>query len=70
MFKLFDKRYNTIILLLKLSREKGSIGLNEIKQTFQDFLDFTISDSDISEFIQQTTTTDDSAISFKDLATK
>lgn len=41
MFSLFDRK------------EKGLIGLNEIKQVFNQYLDIPISDNDILEFIEE-----------------
>lgn len=39
MFQLFDRK------------EKGLVGLNEIKSIFNQYLDIVISDADIMEFI-------------------
>jgi Ca2+-binding EF-hand superfamily protein len=50
------------------NREKGSIGLHEIKTVFHQYLDFTISDQDIMEFISEIGS--DGAISFEEFATK
>ena len=41
MFTLFDRK------------EKGLIGLSEIKQVFNQYLDIVISDNDILEFIEE-----------------
>ena len=41
MFNLFDKK------------QKGLVGLNEIKSVFNQYLDIGISDADIEEFIQE-----------------
>ncbi len=50
-------------------RGKGAIGLNEIKAVFAQYLDFTISDQDINEFIQELGE-DGNAVSFEDFAAK
>jgi Ca2+-binding EF-hand superfamily protein len=41
MFNLFDKK------------ERGLIGINEIKNVFNQYLDINISDADIMEFIEE-----------------
>jgi Ca2+-binding EF-hand superfamily protein len=41
MFALFDRK------------EKGLVGLNEIKSVFNQYLDINISDNDILEFIEE-----------------
>ncbi len=41
MFALFDRK------------EKGVVGLNEIKNIFSQYLDIVISDADIMEFIEE-----------------
>jgi len=56
IFRIFDKK------------GKGQIGLNEIKSVFAQYLDFTISDSDIMEFIGEVGK--EGAISDEDFASK
>ena len=41
MFALFDRK------------EKGQVGINEIKAVFNQYLDINISDNDILEFIEE-----------------
>jgi len=41
MFALFDRK------------EKGLVGINEIKSVFNQYLDINISDNDILEFIEE-----------------
>lgn len=47
MFSLFDRK------------EKGLIGINEIKSVFNQYLDINISDNDILEFIEEADTDKD-----------
>jgi len=51
------------------NRGKGAIGLNEIKAVFAQYLDFTISDQDILEFIQELGE-DGNTVNFEDFAAK
>jgi len=56
IYKIFDKK------------NKGTIGSNDIKAVFHQYLDFTISDQDIMEFINEVG--EEGTISYEDFATK
>ena len=58
MFNLFDRK------------EKGLIGLAEIKQVFNQYLDIIISDNDIQEFIQDADTDKDGYLHQQDFFAK
>ena len=58
MFEIFDRR------------DKGSIGIGEIRQTFNQFLDVPISDQDIMEFIEEADTDNDRHLDKKDFLKK
>ena len=58
MFSLFDRK------------EKGLIGLAEIKQIFNQYLDIVISDNDIQEFIQDADTDKDGYLNQQDFFSK
>ena len=52
------------------NRDKGSIGLNEIKSAFHQYLDFQISDQDILEFLEEVGSNHDGNASVIDFKTK
>lgn len=58
MFQLFDRK------------EKGLVGLNEIKNIFNQYLDIVISDADIMEFIDEADTDKDGYLSKEEFFTK
>ena len=58
MFALFDRK------------EKGLIGLNEIKQVFNQYLDIVISDNDIMEFIEEADSDKDGFLNQQDFFAK
>lgn len=58
MFALFDRK------------EKGLIGLNQIKQVFNQYLDIVISDNDIMEFIEEADTDKDGYLNQQDFFAK
>lgn len=58
MFTLFDRK------------EKGLIGLAEIKQVFNQYLDIVISDNDILEFIEEADLDKDGYLNQQEFFTK
>ena len=58
IFSLFDRK------------EKGLIGIMEIKQVFNQYLDIVISDNDIVEFIEDADTDKDGYLNQQDFFTK
>ena len=58
MFALFDRK------------EKGLVGLAEIKQVFNQYLDIVISDNDILEFIEEADTDKDGYLNQQDFFAK
>ena len=58
MFALFDRK------------EKGLIGLTEIKQVFNQYLDIVISDNDIVEFIEDADSDKDGFLNQQDFFSK
>ena len=58
MFQIFDRR------------DKGAIGLAEIRQTFNQFLDVSICDKDIMNFIGEADTDNDGHLDKKDFFNK
>lgn len=58
MFALFDRK------------EKGLVGLNEIKSVFNQYLDINISDNDILEFIEEADLDKDGFLNQQEFFTK
>ena len=58
LFSLFDRK------------EKGLVGIQEIKQVFNQYLDIVISDNDIIEFIEDADTDKDGYLNQQDFFTK
>ena len=58
MFALFDRK------------EKGMIGIHQIKQVFNQYLDIVISDNDIMEFIEQADSDKDGYLNQQDFYAK
>jgi Ca2+-binding EF-hand superfamily protein len=58
MFALFDRK------------EKGLVGLNEIKNVFNQYLDINISDNDILEFIEEADIDKDGYLNQQEFFTK
>ena len=58
LFALFDRK------------EKGLVGIQEIKQVFNQYLDIVISDNDIVEFIEDADTDKDGYLNQQDFFTK
>ena len=58
MFALFDRK------------ERGMIGINEIKQVFNQYLDIVISDNDIMQFIEEADSDKDGYLNQQDFFSK